>query len=57
MQGKIAVDAAVGIPAASSWLWMHNFNEILTVILTAGGVVLVILRVIISWREMRRKKD
>ena len=56
MQGKIAVDAAVGIPAASSWLWMNTFSDVLTLCLAAGGVVLVILRVLISWREWRKDR-
>lgn len=52
---KIAMDAAVGIPAATSLTWMHNINEGLTILLTAGGVVLVALRALIAWREWKRR--
>lgn len=55
MQQKIAMDAAIVVPAVSSPLWIHNLNEYAILITLALGIILGVLRVLISWREWMAK--
>lgn len=55
MQQKILMDSAIVVPAVSSPLWIHNLNEYAILITLALGIVLGILRVMISWREWWKK--
>lgn len=55
MQQKIAIDAAVGVPAATAWMWLHNVETVIAILVGLGGLALVIVRLLIAWREYRRK--
>jgi hypothetical protein len=50
------VDYAIGVAATTAPWWMPYFNDTVHVLLLVGGVLLVILRVGIAWKEWRAKK-
>lgn len=53
---KQLTDYTVGGTAATSpwWLeWLHTANEVAATVAAIGGVVLVLIRIRVAWREWR----
>lgn len=57
--GKTLLDIAVGILGTLSLLWLDVVNAVNMIagfVAAVGGAILVIIRIIIAWRELRGKR-
>lgn len=54
-QGKI--DATIAAGAVSSPWWLWYFDHATHIILVIGGIALLALRLAITWREWRGKRE
>ena len=55
-KATVAVDSALGAGGLSAIVWWPYIEGAMQVIVGAGGAVLIILRVLIAWREWREGK-
>lgn len=53
-QGTV-IDISVGSGAILSAPWLHTVNEYLAFGVGLGGCVLVIMRIIVTYREMKKE--
>ena len=49
------IDTTLAAGAVSSPWWLVQFESAVGIAVALGGLTLVILRIVISWRELRRK--
>lgn len=54
---KFVLDIGLGATALSSPYWLQLLNTGLGLAMLIGGIMLLSLRLIISWREYKRGKD
>ena len=47
------VDAPIGLAAVTAPLWLNWFEGWMQALLLVGGVVLLMIRIAIAWREWR----
>lgn len=50
-------DVAVGGTALSTLLWFQHVEDWLAVVMAVGGVILLLLRIGVAWRELRKRKS
>lgn len=53
---SVKLDYAIGSAAAAAPWWLPHFDQTVHILLGAGGVALVALRILIAYREWRSKK-
>lgn len=51
----IPFDMSVATTVITTPLWLHALDGWLQFFLAAGGLVLLILRILVTWRDYRRK--
>jgi len=54
---KTILDVSLGASAIASPYWLQLLNTGLGMAMLIGGVVLLTLRLLISWREYKRGKN
>lgn len=50
------LDATIGTIAVSTPWWLPHFDSAIHVLLAVGGLVLLVLRIGIAWKDYRAKK-
>lgn len=50
------IDAALGTGAVTSPIWLQYIQDGLGLFMLIGGAVLLLLRLMIAWREWRNSK-
>ena len=53
---KTAIDGTLGVGAVTSPFWLNWLETGLGLFMLVGGAVLLILRLLIAWREWRDSK-
>ena len=57
-KAAVAVDSAIGAGGMASIMWWPYIEGAMQVVVGVGGAFLIILRILIAWREWRNpKKD
>ena len=57
-KAAVAVDSAIGVGGVASIAWWPYIEGAMQVVVGVGGAFLIILRILIAWREWRNpKKD
>ena len=51
------IDAALGTSAVASPWWLQHLETTLGLIMLIGGVILLVLRIAIAWRNWRRPQS
>jgi hypothetical protein len=61
---KVALDASLAGTTISAPIWMANLETYVGLAIALGGFILLVLRILLSWRELRgrgknhgRRKD
>jgi hypothetical protein len=58
MSAKNAIDGALGAAGISSPFWLTQLQTVAGAVVAVGGAVLIVIRVMIAWRDWRNgKKD
>lgn len=56
MSQRLPLDVSLAAGAVSSPWWLAYLHDGLAVILVSCGILLAGLRIVLAWRELRRKK-
>ncbi len=53
---KQTVDYTLGATAVSAPWWLTTFEIITTILLALGGLAIIVIRLVISWRALKNHK-
>lgn len=56
MSAKNAIDGAIGAVGVSSPVWLQYLQNGAGAVVAIGGAVLIVIRVMIAWRDWRNGK-
>ena len=54
-QTKVVIDGTIGSGGLSAPWWVQQVDVYMGVLLAIGGVVLLVLRIAISWKELKSR--